>query len=251
MNLFSGSNRHPIISSFSDEELWKFVMASSAESLVKYYDDITESVLKQEFPFKKCPKKHIWYGEWENHRRPVIKLQQLHCYQVLFGYNYDFIPAFTLDDKISYFRTDKSVDVQIRDYYYYHILDECNNLAPKETYLFKKRYELTVYGCCEDMEKVFSYLKDVIQTNIPLIKDFFNIYRDDRDVLTFIDYAIENGTSFRIYPEIWAKAFLLAKLHEMDQAKKTLQSMYDRINSGVIPPKVMAHLEKVNSSNIG
>ena len=44
----------------------------------KELDDIAEKVLTEDFTLKKCPGKHIWYGEWENHRRIVIKLYKFY-----------------------------------------------------------------------------------------------------------------------------------------------------------------------------
>lgn len=229
----------------SDAEYERKIMyGQPIEYIVKYYDDIAEKVLTEDFTLKKCPGKHIWYGEWENHRRIVIKLYKFYSYEVRFGYNYDFIPRLNGRDKFVYYRTDKSVDLDVMDYYFNHITYEPEHLTHMESFHIRRKYELPDSASGLDLDFAKKYIEDIIRTNISFMKEFFKRYESDLDILGFLDYTIKYGNHFERYWYIWTKSFLYAKLHRMDEAIETMRCYYDRTE---IPEKVIERLERVNA----
>lgn len=255
MGIFQNdTNIVPIVytAGVSDEEYTKKIMGlgneSYDENLVKYYDDIAEEILTRYFTVKKCPGKHIWYGEWENHRRIVIKLRQFYSYEVVFGYNYDFIPILNRQDKFIYHRTEKSVDLDVKDFYMNHIHYDSDNLTHLESFHIRRKYELPVYGCREELDFAKKYIGDCVRTNIPFMQDFFARYESDGDVISFLDYIIHNGNYFERYRYIWTKAFLYARFHEMERAMETMDYYYKELyKERDIPQKVIEKLENVNA----
>ncbi|MCM1160918.1 MAG: hypothetical protein NC412_06815 [Roseburia sp.] len=253
MEIFqSDTNIVPLVytARVSDEEYTKKIMGfgieSPDENLVKYYDDITEEILTKYFMVKKCPGKHIWYGEWENHRRIVIKLYCFYSYEVIFGYNYDFIPILNKQDKFIYHRTEKAVDLDVKDFYINHINYEPDNLTHMESFHIRRKYELPVFGCRQELDFAKKYIGDCVRTNIPFMQDFFEKYKTDWDVIAFLDYIIQNGSHFESYRYIWTKAFLYARLQEMEKAMETMDFYYKAYYKGrEIPEKVIQKLKDV------
>lgn len=229
----------------SDEEYAKKILyCEPSESLVKYYDDIMWNVLKDYFDLKKCPNKHIWYGEWKNHRRIVIELYKFYSYEIRFGYNYDFIPVLNKQDKFVYHRTDKSVDLDVMDLYFNHICYESDNLTHLESFNIRRNYELPQYAGIAELDFTTKYIENVIRTNIEFMKDFYEKYRTEEDIIQFLSHTIKTGNVFQKYRYIWTKAFLYAKLQNIDNAIVTMREYYDYVN-GVIPDRVIEKLKSV------
>lgn len=101
---------------------WGFEIDSPDENLVKYYDDITEEILTKYFMVKNAP-------------------------ESISGYNYDFIPILNKQDKFIYHRTEKAVDLDVKDFYIKHINYEPDNLTHMESFHIRRKYELPVFGC--------------------------------------------------------------------------------------------------------
>ena len=141
-------------------------------SLVSYYDDIVEKILKENFELKKCTNKHIWYGEWENNRRMVIKLHYFYSHEIRFGYNYDYIPRLTNQDKFVYHRTERSVDLDVMDYYINHISYNPDNLTEIESAEIRRHYYLQQYGYLEELDSAKEYIENVVRNNIFFYKRF-------------------------------------------------------------------------------
>ena len=250
MRIFQGDTNIVYTDNVSYEEYSKKIMFCDAkydESLVKYFDDITEEVLSEYFAVKKCPKKHIWYGDWENHRRIAVQLYKFYSYEIRWGYNYDFIPrSNNKQDKFVYHRTDKSVKLDVMDLYFNHIDYDADNLTHLESFNIRRKYELPVYGSSQEQDFAKKYIRDCIRTNIPFMQDFFDRYKSDRDVLSFLEHTIQNGNYFERYNYIWTKAFLYAKFHEMDKAIETMCRYYEKAEKE-IPQQVIQKLKNVNN----
>lgn len=220
----------------SEEEYNKriFLPKGTVVSLVKYYDEIVEKILKEYFELKKCPNKHIWYGEWENHRRIVIQLYQFYSHEIRFGYNYDFIPRLTNQNKFVYHRTDKSVDLDVMDLYLNHISYDCEKLNEMETLNIRRNYTLPEFGTIEELDFAKTYIENVVRNNIEFVKCFYKNISTDEDIINFLTHTIEKGNRFEKYWYIWTKAFLYAKLQDMDKAIITMGEYYENIPENVI-----------------
>ncbi len=243
--LFTNENFPIYTDRVSDEEFYRMISArEDSEMIVKYYDEVTEEVLKEHFNVKKCPNKHIWYGEWENHRRIAIELHKFYSYEVRFGYNYDFIPILNNQDTFVYHRTDKAVALDVMDLYFNHITYKTDGLTHMESFNIRRKYQLPEYGNINEAEVSKEYIRDVIKTNIFFMKDFYETYQSDEQILHFLDHTIEKGNMFQRYRYIWTKAFLYAKLQDMDKAIETMGHYYEHRN-GEIPKKVVKKLESV------
>ncbi len=217
------------------------------DSLVKYYDDIVGDVLSEHFNLKKCPNKHIWYSEWENHRRMVVKLQFFYTHEIWFGYNYDFIPVLNRQDKFEYHRTDKSVDLDVVDMYLYHISYDYENLTHSETFDIRRKYYLPDWGSVNDTEFSKEYIRNVVKSNIPFMLDFYEKYRSDRDVIDFLNRKASVETPRNDSGFDWTKAFLYARLQDMDSAVKAMDKYLNRWSSEDSvkepSPKIITKLE--------
>ena len=162
----------------SDAEYAKKIRyGEPGESLVKYYDDIAGAVLAEYFDVNKCPNKHIWYGEWIDHRRIVIELHLFYSYEVRFGYNYDFIPILNKQNKFVYHRTDKSVALDVMDLYFNHISYKPEHMTLLESFNVRRKYELPKFGGVQELEFTKRYMEDVIRTNITFMKEFYENYK--------------------------------------------------------------------------
>lgn len=240
-------NEHKVYTEdVSYEEFLKRILfcGEESDSLVKYYDDITSSVLAEHFDLKKCPNKHIWFGEWENHRRMVVKLHYFYNHEVRFGYNYDFIPILNNQEKFVYHRTEKSVDLDVMDLYFNHIRYEEGEMTHRESHNIRRKYDLPEFYGIRDLAFAKDYIRKVIETNIPFMKDFYERYQTEEKIIDFLEHVIQNGNIFEKYNYIWTKAFLYAKLKDMDKAMKTMEEYYSALYNGKdIPQKVVEKLE--------
>lgn len=243
--LFMNNNHIIYTEKVSDAEYEKKILfCNPSESLVPYYDEIAGKVFAEHFDVVKCPNKHIWYGEWNNHRRMVIKLHMFYSYEVRFGYNYDFIPILNNQNKFVYHRTGKSVDLDVMDLYYNHISYIPDNMTHWESYNVRRKYELPASAGAKELDFAKEYIEDVIRTNITFMKEFYEAYKSDEDIIRFLDHTIQKGNIFQKYRYIWAKAFLYAKLQDMNKAIMTMGDYYEHRNSE-IPPMVIEKLEAV------
>lgn len=226
----------------SDEEYYKRIFSNNGTcvSLVQYYDEIVDKILKENFELNKCPNKHIWYGEWKNHRRIVIKLYQFYSHEIRFGYNYDFIPRLTNQNKFVYHRTDKSVDLDVMDQYLNHITYDCEKLNQMETLNIRRNYTLPEFGTIEELDFTKTYIENVVKNNIEFMQCFYKNISTDEDTINFLTHTIEKGNRFEKYWYIWTKAFLYAKLQDINMAIKTMGEYYENI-----PENVTEKLEAV------
>ena len=243
--LFLNNNHRIYTEKVSDKEYAKKILyCEPSESLVKYYDDIAGGVLMEHFELKKCPNKHIWYGEWINHRRIVIELHMFYSYEVRFGYNYDFIPILNRQKKFVYHRTDKSVALDVMDLYLNHISYRPDNMTHLESFNVRRKYELPQFCGVQELDFAKRYIEDVITTNITFMKEFYEKYKTDEEILAFLDHTIQKGNMFQKYRYIWTKAFLYAKLQDIDKAIMTMRDYYDHMN-GETPEIVIEKLKTV------
>lgn len=231
----------------SDQEfqnkLW--LTGEDCEHMVKYFDETVENVLKEYFELKKCPNRHVWFGEWENHRRMVIKLDiNSATYDIQFGYNYDFIPRLNRQKKFVYYRTEKAVGLDVMDLYLNHIWYDPDRLTHGESFNIRRHYVLNMYGRSSEIDLAKKYLENVVRNNIPFMQDFYERYNKDEEMIEFLDHTIKEGNMFERHWYIWTKAFLFARLQDMDQAEKTMREYYSYVN-GAVPEKVLEKLESV------
>lgn len=203
-------------------------------SLVPYYDEIVEKVLKENFELKKCSNKHIWYGEWENNRRMVVHLYYFYSHEIRFGYNYDFTPVLNNQNKFVYHRTDKSVDLNVMDLYLNHITYDCEHLNNMETHNIRRHYQLPEFGSTGELDFEKTYIENVVRNNIGFMKCFYKNISSDEDIIGFLNHTIEKGNMFQKYRYIWTKAFLYAKLQDMDRAIITMGEYRKNIPENVI-----------------
>ncbi len=243
--LFENNNHIIFTQMVSDKEYCQRILRSEpTENLVKYYDDITEKILKEYFDVKKCPNKHIWFGEWHDHRRMAIKLHQFYSHEVRFGYNYDFIPILNSQDKFVYHRTDKAVNLDVMDLYFNHISYQPDKMTYSESFHVRRKYELPQYGGEEELDFAKKYIEDVIRTNIIFMQEFYGTYQTDEHVIEYLNSYTKLNDSCHVYQYIWTKAFLYAKLQDMDKAISAMGDYYEHRNRE-IPERVMEKLEAV------
>ncbi|MBQ3514739.1 MAG: hypothetical protein IJA32_13265 [Lachnospiraceae bacterium] len=242
--LFMNNNHIIYTEKVSDEEYAKKILyCVPSESLIPYYDDIAEAVLTEHFDVVKCPNKHIWHGEWNNHRRMVIKLHMFYSYEIRFGYNYDFIPILNRKNKFVYHRTEKSVDLDVMDVYFNHISYIPDNMTNLESFNVRRKYQLPTNAGVQELDFAKQYIENVIRTNITFMKEFYENYESDEDMIHFLEHTIQKGNIFQKYRYIWTKAFLYAKLQDMDKAMLTMGEYYQHGNQE-IPGMV---IEKLNA----
>lgn len=216
-------------------------MIDANESVIKYYDDIVSDVLGQYFRLKKCENKHMWFGEWENHRRIVIELWAAKgvFYHVHWGYNYDFVARLNRQDKFVYARTDKAVRCDVHDSYENHIAYDDKNLGIWESYDIWRKYELPSYA--SDVEFAKKYIRQTFSNNIPFMLEWYETHINDDAV---IDYIEEQMSDVCLWNWDFTLAFLYARRHQMDKSIATLKKRYFT-GDYEIPEKVIDKLKTV------
>ena len=76
------------------------------------------------------------------------------------------------------------------------------------------------------------------------MKEFYEKYKLDEDIIQFLDHTIQTGNRFYSHQYIWTKAFLYAKLQDIDKAMMAMGDYYEH-RKRVIPPMVIEKLESV------
>lgn len=238
-------NSHKIYTDCFSKEERRHVLhgGEPSESIIKCYDEIAEKVLKEDFNLKKCPNKHIWFGEWDNHRRIVVKLHEFYFHEFIFGYNYDFIPRLNNQGRFVYHRTEKSADIDVKDLFFNHIYYNPNLMTTSESYDLRLEYELIQWANIYSFDLAKKYIECVMRNNVEFMKDFYIRYITDEDVIKFLDHTIKKGNRFQKYYYMWTKAFLYAKLQDMDKAVMSMNDYYG--DNKEVPQKVLDKLKSV------
>ena len=111
------------------------------------------------------------------------------------GYNYDFIPDINSKNKLTWNRTESSVKIHIADAWYNHIEDEREQdcgYTKEEFYNPRKctsfQYQIPTYT--SDIEFALEYIKNVIDKNIPLIREWINNVQTVDDAITVLNQRI-------------------------------------------------------------
>ena len=162
------------------------------------YDEYISRRLSEEFGLKYNEKIKKWHSEWSANRRFVVELcypRGNHIY-LRWGYNYDFIPDINSKNKLTWHRTESSVKIHIADAWYNHIEDEREQdcgYTKEEFYNPRKctsfQYQIPTYT--SDIEFALEYIKNVIDKNIPLIRDMYPLYWTTSKEGIFMRYSYE------------------------------------------------------------
>ncbi|MBQ4522126.1 MAG: hypothetical protein IJA10_04140 [Lachnospiraceae bacterium] len=113
-----------------------------------------------------------------------------------------------------------------------------------ESYNVRRKYELPASAGAKELDFAKEYIENVIRTNIAFMKEFYEAYKSDEDMIRFLDHTIQKGNIFQKYRYIWTKAFLYAKLQDMHKAIITMGDYYEHRNRE-IPTMVIEKLETV------
>ncbi|MCM1090147.1 MAG: hypothetical protein NC092_03230 [Butyrivibrio sp.] len=208
-----------------------------------------EKALEGEFDFKYFDRGRWWYSEWEGHQRKVMTVQYWYgLYEIQWGYNYDFIPSWNQREKFDWHRTEKAFCLHVKDSWRGHVEDNTESISGlgKNNILYrnprrcpKYRYELPENAT--NLNFALEFMEGVVKRNIPFMKEWFGRVKTLEDVLSALDRQIETeGTSSTWYWDaFYVKAFLYAKMREMDAA---IAMMQKRFPYGEIPKKVLEKL---------
>lgn len=225
-----------------DEYHSYFFSTDAYISVRPYFGEVVSIALADDFDLKYFEKGRWWYSEWNNHCRKVINLFAAKgtMYPIVWGYNYDFIPRLNNQDKFVYHRTEKSFATDIEDTFYSHVHYDPNTMSRMETLQIRAKYCLP--SDTNNLEIAREYVYDVVKRNIPFMKEWFSRVQTIEDVVEELDRQIAQSIAFEHRYSLYTKAFLLAKLHRMDEAIETMQLRY----GGKTPEKVLKKLYQVN-----
>lgn len=199
------------------------------------YDEYISRRLSEEFGLKYNEKIKKWHSEWSANRRFVVELcypRGNHIY-LRWGYNYDFIPDINSKNKLTWHRTESSVKIHIADAWYNHIEDEREQdcgYTKEEFYNPRKctsfQYQIPTYT--SDIEFALEYIKNVIDKNIPLIREWINNVQTVDDAITVLNQRIVTLPHIYYVPYMChIRAFLYAKNNDIDNAIESIKQGYE------------------------
>lgn len=227
----------------SYDEYHSYFFATDAYTSVRpYFGEVVSRALADDFDLKYYEKERYWYSEWDNHCRKVIYIFATKgtLYPIKWGYNYDFIPQLNNQDKFVYHRTEKAFWADISDFFYNHVHYDPDTMSRMETLQIRTKYCLP--NDTNNIEIAREYVYDVVKRNIPFMKEWFSRVQTIENVIDELDRQIARPSALGHRNSLYTKAFLLAKLHRMDEAIETMQLRYD----GKTPEKVLKKLYQVN-----
>lgn len=235
---------------YTRKEYVKYFSDGETFFITKYFGEAVSKALSGTFDMKYCEKGRWWYSDWENHQRMVITLYALKGtkYLIIWGYNYDFIPQLTNQDKIIWHRTEKSFHLDIADAFYNHVTfpGDPQTMGYNEflnaKYDFHNQYEIPAWT--NNLEFALQYIDMLVRRNIPFMLDWFDRVKTIEDAIAELNRQIAVPSSYGHFNEYYTKAFLLARLNHMDEA---IEAMEKRYAVGYINPKI---LEKLNQTSI-
>lgn len=198
------------------------------------YDEYISRRLSEEFGLKYNEKIKKWHSEWSANRRFVVELcypRGNHIY-LRWGYNYDFIPDINSKNKLTWHRTESSVKIHIADAWYNHIEDEREQdcgYTKEEFYNPRKctsfQYQIPTYT--SDIEFALEYIKNVIDKNIPLIREWINNVQTVDDAITVLNQRIVTLPHIYVPYMCHIRAFLYAKNNDIDNAIESIKQGYE------------------------
>lgn len=234
------------------KELYRKYLSIAGEIyLHKYFEEVVGKALEGEFDFKYFDRGRWWYSEWEGHQRKVMTVHPWYgLYEIRWGYNYDFIPSWNQQETFNWHRTEKAFCLHVKDSWRGHVEDQTKSISGwgKNDILYMNprrcpmyRYELPANTT--NLNFALEFMEDVVKKNIPFMKEWFGRVKALEDALPELDRQIEtegkNSTWY--WDAYYVKAFLYAKMQEMDAA---IAMMQKRFPYGEIPRKVMDKLYK-------
>jgi|GEM_PF-1970476 len=154
-----------------------------------------------------------WLSEWENGARRVISLFLLRgdCAVLCWGWNYDFLPE-VHSGRIKYFRTEKSVSLQLRQ-------------LPREFIDGTDWSEYRVHLHARQPEELKENVLAVWRLTEPQITGWYSKTDTPEKMLSELERQKEHGGYYRVfYPEqAYVQAFLTARYKDVQMAEKLLQ----------------------------
>lgn len=156
---------------------------------------------------------YLWYGQWSGGFRKVIRLFLLKGDSAIleWGYNFDFLPEIK-SGAIRYFRTDKSVTIQLREF-------------PKPFIDFGQwdSYKIPMHAA--DCGRLAHKLEEVWELTRPDINAWFDRVSSLETMIEETESQMESQKYYRILlPEHrYMKAFLLARLGEKALGRTSLE----------------------------
>lgn len=197
------------------------------------YDEYISRRLSEEFGLKYNEKIKKWHSEWSANRRFVVELcypRGNHIY-LRWGYNYDFIPDINSKNKLTWHRTESSVKIHIADAWYNHIEDEREQdcgYTKEEFYNPRKctsfQYQIPTYT--SDIEFALEYIKNVIDKNIPLIREWVNNVQTVDDAIGVLNQRIVTLHHIYVPYMCHIRAFLYAKNRDIEKAIYSIEQGY-------------------------
>lgn len=199
----------------------------------EYYNGYITQRLAEEFAVIYNGKTKRWFSKWNNNQRFVVELYRpkgTHIF-LRWGYNYDFIPDINSKNKLVWHRTDSSVTIHIGDSWHNHIeysraqewgFNESEFYNPVQCPVFQ--YEIPTYT--SDMDFALEYIKDVIDKNIPLMREWINRVKTIDDAIEVTAQRVSSESILYIRHMYYIRAFLLAKNKNLSDSMSALQQCY-------------------------
>lgn len=164
-----------------------------------YLDSMLSPLIQKQFDMK-YNGTYTWYGPWNQHMRKVITVFLLKGDRGIleWGYNFDFLPELT-SGQIKYFRTEKRVKTQLRDF-------------PKPFIDFGNWDDYVIPMHSNNLHQLENRITKVWNLSSLQILDWFERVASIDAALAELEYQIsyQNYYTFLAPEQAYMKAFLTA-----------------------------------------
>lgn len=193
------------------KEYCEYFPSDGAYSTKEYIDQIFSPKIAHEFHMQYVGN-YKWCGVWENGTRPILQLFLLRgdCAIFEWGYHYHFLPILK-NGKLTYQRTDKSAQTQLRD-------------LPDPFIDIKDWHPFSIPMHAKYEDKLIGRLEEVWNKTFPFIKDWYAKTATIEDMIREADRQLryQKYYSYFFPSQQYIKAFLLAATGQATEATATL-----------------------------
>ncbi len=161
---------------------------------------------------------YIWAGEWENHKRKIIKVFLINnSFGTLqWGWCFDFVPKIK-DRGLQYYRTEKSVNIHLMEYPFGFLAASRYPEEREATTLRSVESNITIEQLKDQHRETYRYLKERIQKYFERTKEYSGLVKEVDDKLSTSYYKWCHDFDLTV-----VKSFLLASIGDKDAAIKTI-----------------------------
>ena len=173
------------------------------------YDEYISRRLSEEFGLKYNEKIKKWHSEWSANRRFVVEL----CYP---RGNHIYLNIVSIDEHAwyNYIEDEREQDCGYTKEEFYN---------PRKCTSFQ--YQIPTYT--SDIEFALEYIKNVIDKNIPLIREWINNVQTVDDAITVLNQRIVTLPHIYVPYMCHIRAFLYAKNNDIDNAIESIKQGYE------------------------